>query len=181
MGRNENSKRLAAEFREFESYEATPVPRSLTDSLLAQIRADLNPPATAVFVKVALIHFVVGLVTLAICPQFGLSLTSSHGLMPYLMRFGESVCMLGCGAFYMGSGLLIAALALKPEEVRVLRKNRVLQIATLTILSLGAFICFGGEVVASLGFAWALGALVGGSSLLQLGWMVRRLAVQRAV
>ncbi len=112
------------------------------------------------------------------CPQFGLSLTSSRGLMPYLMEYGESVCMLGCGVLFMGLSFLVASLALRPEEVTVLRRNRVLQISLLALLSLGAFAGFGGEVAPALGMVWALGAIVGGSALLQFGWTIRRAAIR---
>ncbi len=179
MERNENqTKRLRDEFREFCAMEGMAAPKIVTENILEKIRTELNPPAASVFMKLTLIQFFVGLATLAVCPQFGLSLTSSMGLMQYLMKYGEAVCMLGCGALFTGASVLVASFALRPEEVKVLRRNRVLQLTSLATLSLGAFVCLGGEVVATLGLVWVLGAVVGGAGLLQLGWTVRRLAVQ---
>jgi len=178
MGENNFKKRLRNEFNEFIALEGGDVPKGVSESILGHVRTSLNPSSSSVFLKLTLIHFIVGVATLALCPQFGVSLTSSMGLMHYLMQFGESVCMMGCGAVFVGSSLLVASLVLRPEEVKVLRKNRVLQILSLSTLSLALLIGVGGEVVLSFGLAWVLGAILGGTGLLQIGWTIRRAAVQ---
>lgn len=181
MDANEQMKRIKQEYQEFATIERSAVPLALSENILSQVWADLNPSVISVFMKMTMIHFLVGLATLALCPQFGISLTSSMGLMHYLMRFGESVCMLGCGAFFTGSSLLVASLALRPEEVRVLSRTRVLQIVSLATLSLGALIGVGAEVVVSFGLVWVLGAVLGGTGFLQLGWTIRKAAIQGAL
>lgn len=181
MDKNNQIKRLREEFREFTTFDRVPVPKSVSEQILTQVRSDLNPTIASVFLKMTMIHFLVGVATLALCPQFGVSLTSGMGLMTYLMQFGESVCMLGCGAFFTGLSLLVASLALRPEEVSVLCRTRVLQIGSLAALSLGALIGVGGEVVASFGLIWILGAIVGGTGFLQLGWTIRKVAIQGAL
>src|SRR3989344_5034794 len=116
------------DFTEFSAAEPAYVPEPLSNSIVEQVQSDLHPSAFRVFTKTALIHSVVGASTLLICPQFGLSLTGSHGLMHYLMQYGASVCMLGCGALFTAVSLLVAALVLRPEEVRALRERQVLQL-----------------------------------------------------
>ena len=123
---------------------------------------------------------IVRLATLSLCPQFGISLTGGAGLMNYLMGFGDGVCMLGCGAFFTSLSLLVASLGLRPEEVRVLRRQRVLQLGALATLSLGAFAFAGATLETTLALAWMLGAMLGGSCLLQLGWVIRRTAIAGA-
>ena len=149
-------------------------PNDVSNRFLRMIHQDLNPSALKVFGKTSLIHSVVGGFTLLFCPQFGLSYTSSMGLMPYLMKYGEGACMLSCGAVFTSLSLLVTAFLLRPEEVRVLEKNKVLQIGVLSTLSLGAMICLGGEVVFTLALVWMLGALLGGIASLELGWLFRR-------
>jgi hypothetical protein len=103
------------------------------------------------------------------------------GLMPYLIKFGDSICMLGCGALFTGFSFFIASLALRPEEIRVFKQNEILQLVTIASLSLGAFLCVGGEVVASLGLIWIFGALIGGALSLEAGWTLRKNLLRRAV
>jgi hypothetical protein len=166
---------------EFASVDPATLPIGLSDSVTGTILNELRPSALKVFGKITFIQFFVGLVTLLFCPQFGLSLTSSMGLMPYLMKYGESVCMLGCGALFMGASLLSASFLLKPEEVRVLKSQALLQLPLLCTLSLGVLICVGAEIALVLGFVWGVGAVTAGISTLELGWSVRKLSAYRSL
>ena len=179
MERN-NKKSWETEFREFAEAESVSVPEALSAHVLETIHHEMNPAALTVFTKVVFIQAVVGAVSLLFCPQFGVSLTSSLGIMPYLMKFGESVCMLGCGGLFAGLSLLAASLLLKPEEVRSLKQHEVLHLVSLATLSLGAFLCLGGEIVFTLGLVWLLGAVLGGAISLEAGWALRRVVVRRA-
>ena len=163
------------EFKEFMALNSTAQPpRHLTGSIMATVHRDLNPSLWTVFLKLSLIHAIVGGVTLLFCPQFGFSLTSGMGLMGIFMRFGEQACMVGCGAVFMGGSLLAASLLLRPEEVRAIRKKELLQVALLALLSVGAFICVGSGIVASLAVFWILGSVLGGLGTLELGWAFRK-------
>ncbi len=168
------------ELREF--VQAVPVAPSqgLSDSILSRVHRDLHPSFLALFLKLSAIHAIVGGVTLAFCPQFGLGLTAGMGLMGFFMRWGEQACMVGCGAVFMGGSLLIASLVLRPEEVRAIRKTELLQVGMLALLSIGSFVCTGAAVVVSLGLFWILGSIVGGLGTLELGWAFRRQILLRS-
>ena len=168
-----------SEFKEFLEIEAASVPTALSKQVLESIQHRLRPSFWQVLIKLALIQTTAGAVSLLFCPQFGISFTSSHGLMHYLMQYGENVCMVGCGALFTGASLLIASFVLRPEEVRALREHRLLQVTAVTALSLGAFACVGAEIVGGLALVWTLGAVVGGMTTLELGWSVRRLTYGR--
>jgi hypothetical protein len=168
------------DFKEFLAIQPSSVPSALSERVLTQIHQELNPGSLKVFVKVSFIQFAVGLFTLLFCPQFGISFTSGMGLMPYLMKFGEGICMLGCGALFTSLSLIIVSFGLKPEEIRTLKQHEFLQLASLATLSLGAFLCLGGEVVFTLGLVWLIGAVTGGVITLELGWALRRKIAQRA-
>lgn len=161
------------EFAEFAAAEAVPVPTEISETILNKVSSDLHPSGIRVFLKTAALQTVLGFVTLLFCPQFGISLTSSSGIMPYLMKYGDSVCMLGCGAVFTSLSLLAASLLLKPEEVRALKERQVLQLGFLVVLSLFAFMFLGGEVALSVAVAWSLGAIIGGALSLEAGWSVR--------
>jgi hypothetical protein len=177
---NEMKMNWEGDFKEFINSDSLPLPAAVSESVLVAVSADLHPSPWWVFAKLGVIQAGAGLSSLLFCPQFGLSFTSSRGLMPYLMNYGMGVCMLGCGALFASLSFLIAALMLRPEEVRTIRSNRFLQITSLTALSLGAFICSGAAIVASFGFLWAIGAVAGGLATLELGWSVRRWRYQRS-
>lgn len=168
------------EFSEFLMTEPVKVPDGISERILNKIHAELNPSAWKVFSKVSLIHFAVGFVTLLFCPQFGISITSQLGVMPYLMQFGHEVCMLGCGAIFVGFSLFAASLSLKPEEIKVLKMNNFLQMLSLTTLSIGFFIAMGGEIVLTLGLIWMAGAILGGLVSLDIGWALRRQFIFKA-
>lgn len=177
----EKNKRLdwETDFREFLEMEEVAVPQALSARVADPILRKLNPSFWQVFLKLILIQAVAGGVSLLYCPQFGVSFTSSHGLMHYLMQYGETVCMVGCGALFTGASLLVASFALRPEEVRVFREHRLLQMTSIAALSIGAFFCVGGTIVGGLALVWALGAIVGGMVTLELGWSIRRLTYGR--
>jgi hypothetical protein len=180
----ENDKNFSAwqkDYEEFSSASGEAVPVAMSAAISERVRSDLNPSAFRVFGKTAVIHSFVGAATLLFCPQFGVSFTSGMGLMPYLMKYGESVCMLGCGALFTAVSLMVASLVLRPEEVRALKENEILQLATLSTLSLGAISFLGGEIALTLGFVWLLGAILGGALSLEAGWVFRKVTTRRAV
>lgn len=167
-------KEWADEFKSF--MDAAPIapPQNVRENVLNYVHKELNPSSFKVFSKISLIHVVVGFVSLLMCPQFGFSPLGNMGLMSVLMKYGDAVCMLGCGAIFVGGTALISSFALRPEEVRVLRKTKALQFAVLGILSIGAFLCLGAEVLEGLTLIWMLGSLVGGLLSLEIGWAIRK-------
>lgn len=162
------------EFQEFMSAEPITPPENLTQQILARVHSDLNPSAWAVFLKLALIHSVVGTITLLFCPQFGFSLLGGMGLMSLFMKWGEQACMLGCGAVFMASSFIVASITLRIEELRVIRKTELLQASALGLLSLGVFLCAGLGVVVGLGLFWLVGSVLGGILSLEIAWAIRR-------
>lgn len=168
-------------FSEFSDAEPVPVPGSVSGPVLGRIRHELNPSAVLIFTKAALIHAIVGAITMLACPQFGFSFSGSHGILHYLMQYGESVCMLACGAIFTSFSLLVASFVLRPEEIRAFRENQVLQLASLSTLSIGVFLCAGASIVFTLGLVWALGAIVGGAVSLEAGWAYRKFSMRRGL
>jgi len=162
------------DFQEFMNSESLEPPKAVTENIFAVVHRDLNPPAMKVFAKLALLHALVGTLTLFLCPQFGVSLSGGIGFMQYFMKLGNHACMLACGIIFMSASLLIASLVLRPEEVRVIRKTRLLSLGTLGLLSLGGFLCLEGtQVIEILALIWLFGTVMGGIIGLALGWRIR--------
>lgn len=161
------------ELLEFLSSQPAEVPESLSRSILSSVQVDLHPSAFKVFGKVFLFQVVVGFITLLFCPQFGFSMTASMGIMPYLMKLGEHICMFGCGVFFTSLNFLVASFLLRPEEARVLRQREILYVASVTALALGFFICFGEKIIFTFGLVWLCGAIFGGLVTFETGWWIR--------
>jgi hypothetical protein len=140
---------------------------------LDRVHNDLNPTMVNVLKKLILIQLGSGLLTLLFCPQLGVGFTSNMGLMSILMSYGETYCMAGCGALFLGIGSLIAALLLRPEEVRVLRQTQLMQFPILSFLALSVFICFGAPVITVLGLAWLAGSVIGAIATFNVARVVR--------
>jgi hypothetical protein len=163
------------EYVEFLTTEPITPPAGLSKWILSRVRAGLTPSAWKVFGKLSMVHFFVGLVTLAICPQFGFRVFGDGvGLMSYFQALGHYGCMIACGAFFLGLSIAVASIVLRPEEVRVLRRTELLQIAAMISLSLGVFIMAGAEIVVGFGLAWVAGSFLGGIAAIELVWAYRK-------
>ena len=165
---------LGNDFEAFLTAEESKPPEVLTEALFTQIRQDLNPSAWKVFSRISAIHTVAGALSLVfVCPQFGISPLGHTALMEWFMQFGHEVCMIACGSVFMGGSALAMSFLLTTEEVRVIRRTRLVQLGTLALLSIGAFLCVGAGIVVSLALFWILGSLAGGWATLELGLALR--------
>lgn len=157
------------DFNKFINCESAHVPESLSESIIARVRKDLNPSGLRVFAKLFSIHVIVGTLSLAICNQFGLSpFNSGFSLSDYFMTFGHSVCMFLCGVLFAGLTIVAAKLFLRPEELKVLKKNAILEVFGLSGISLGVFAALGAEIAFAIGTLWFIGSMIGGLGLTML-------------
>lgn len=165
---------LDVEFKEFLSLRPEFPNRTLSTRVRERISHDLNPHALTVFAKVSLVHFTFAIFTLSICPQLGVrTFGEGMGLMHYFMGLGTYGCMAACGAFFLGTSLLGAALVLRPEEIRVLRSRREVGLGSLALLSVGVLALVGTESDPLLFAAWVVGAVLGAALILEAGWQLR--------
>jgi len=163
------------EYQEFLKNDETKPPAAISENIFRTIYHDLHPNAWEVFAKLSLIHVVSALVTLSICPQFGIRIFGNGmGLMHYFMHFGPFVCAIFCGSFFVGTTMIIANIWLTAEELGTLRKQRFLQLTALLLLSLGAFIMADADILFGFTAFWLFGSLVSGISMMELGWRIRR-------
>ena len=165
------------EYRLFlDSPRRTP-PREFSSDIKKAVSTELNPAYLLVLSKLFAIHFVSGTVTLLFCPQFGIAIhAQSESLYGVFRWLGEYGCMIACGAFFLGATGFFAALLLKIQEVRVIRKSRGLQWTALAFVSIGCFFAFQEQEMAIPGgllAAWTLGAFAGGSSVFGVGYLIR--------
>lgn len=165
---------LQTEFNEFVDSPPQEVPSYLKRKILSEVELALNPSKSQVFSKLFIVVLVVGLLNLTLCPQFGIGPIRHSGLMHFFMSFGEYGCRIACGLFFLGSGVFIASLLLKPEDIKVIRSSRLLFISSLSAIFLTAFVALGGDIYFEAAFFWLLGTVLGGLSSIEIGWAIRR-------
>jgi hypothetical protein len=66
-------------------------------------------------------------ISLAFCPQFGLSFfVDGHGFTHQLRMIGDWACALFCGSLFLSAGTMIALLSMKGEELSWILKRKKL-------------------------------------------------------
>jgi hypothetical protein len=143
----------------------------MSQRILSKVAKDLNPPVWVVFTRLTFLVLAVGTITLRVCPHLGIDLFPGMG--SFFSGLGETICMILCGGIFFGAGALAGSLILRPEEVKIIRHNKVLQLALLAILSVVTYIYLGDSIVATLGFAWIAGSTLSGLATLEIGWYIR--------
>jgi len=163
-----------SDYAEFLSANEVSPPHHLTEELLEQVETVLSPSPFFVLGRLGVVVFVVGLLNLVLCPQFGVGFVKESGLFELFMRFGHHACKVFCGAFFLGSGLLLSTFILKIEDLKVLRQHRFLQVSAISSVALVLFVAAGGSVYFTAAVYWFVGALLGGITCLEVGFKLRR-------
>lgn len=91
------------------------VPTHLAQKVLSRAAIELSPRATLVRFYAAML--LGALLTLLICPQFGVGpVGGGHGISHWVMPYGAFVCGVFCSAIFVGSGTLGAVLVLNRAQ-----------------------------------------------------------------
>lgn len=177
MSNNESNKEWQSEFNSFMEGESTVPPIRVKELVQGQIFRELNPAPWLINLKMVMVMLVTLPLNLFLCPQFGMGFLEASGfrsvVMPYIMIFGIYGCMALCGAIFIGTTTLIASFMFRPEDVRTIRNQKLLQFTFLSLLALGSFVCFGADVFFSTGAVWLFGAILGGVASLEVGWRLK--------
>ncbi len=127
---------MKREFDEFMSSRQSP-PIELSQKVMAHVEGDLAPSLSQALPRFVSVYFASGLLTLSICPQFGIGpLGGGHGIAHYFMEVGLWACALFCGSFFLGVGALTSSLFLTKPELAVLRKSSIWLVPTLSAFTL---------------------------------------------
>ena len=146
------------------------IPKKLNEKILKEIKTRLNPDLKILFLKLFVIHLITALLTLSICPQYGLSVFKiSFNLMDTFMKIGPLFCDFACGTFFTSTSILTAFFILSRDELRVLRHKIFLATLTILLPSFGFLIMFNPELFFQFSLLWALGSVFGIVLSLDLG------------
>lgn len=150
--------------KDFQSFaeDRSPAGSSFVLNKINVTLAQELPSAWKVATKLGFAHAVGTALTMASCSQFGLTLfNTGHDLMHTFMDVSPLFCHSLCGAYYLAVTFLLARFFLNREEWLVLLRTRVLSIASVALVSLGAFSAISHEVTWESAVLWLFGASLG--------------------
>lgn len=151
--------------REFAAFVEAPPERpgpAVDAAVLRRVASDLRPSPWKIRARLGWAQAAGGLLTLAVCPQFGVGfgghlalLHDLHGLLPPVLFH------LLCGLLFVSLGAVFGGLLLRPAELRVLGRTPWGFFAGYAVLAYAVLVAGGGEVFAAASLAWPFGALLG--------------------
>ncbi|WP_127716815.1 hypothetical protein [Halobacteriovorax sp. HLS] len=149
------------DFKKFVTHEKDKTPRELKEDVCTQITTKLNPSHALIYSKLLTSQLFFGVISLTFCPQFELSLTNNYDLFHYFHRtFGAHICMILCGAVFMGAGAILSSLLLSITEIKKIYQSRFLYFTSLTGIFISLFFVYGVEIYLKMASLWAIGSIV---------------------
>ena len=163
------------EFKDFTNSTNKIDSKKIDHTVFDLIQSEMNPSHQIVFTKILLIQSFVGVITLLFCPQFDFSLTGNYDLFHFFHRtFGHHICMMVCGALFVGSGAIFASYILTLTELRKIRESQFLYYLSLSGLFIFSFLIIGADVYLEIAALWSIGALIGGLLMIEINSLIRQ-------
>lgn len=73
--------------------------------------------AKSIVMRFLAFQIIGALFSMSVCPQFGLGLVEGHGITHYFRIIGDWACAAFCGSLFLSSGLVVAFIGMKGEEL----------------------------------------------------------------
>lgn len=102
------------DFLEFITQSEIP-PKSLSLSVKQDILLSFHKKA--IIAKFIFFQILGAALTLSFCPQFGIGLVDGHSITHFFRLLGDWVCASFCGSLFLSSGMLVAYLGMKGDEL----------------------------------------------------------------
>lgn len=162
MKQPENEHKIFQEFADFLETEQKAPGKHLDAAVLGRVSNDLSPVLWKVYAKFTLIEATAGLLTLTICPQFGLGF-GPHNQFLHTLHSSTSpvVFYLLCGLFFVIFGAALGGLILNRAEISAIGSSKYLYFAIYSVLAYLIIVALGPEAFVVSSLVWILGALLG--------------------
>ena len=162
MKKTDSEQEILRQFAEFIDADPTVPSKGTDEVVLRMVAKDLMPALEKIFAKLALVEMAAGLVTLTLCPQFGLGLGVHNEFLHRLhAATSPAVFYLFCGVLFMSLGAAIGGLVLTRHEIRAISQTRNRYFALYSLLAYVILVTLGPEVFVASSLTWILGAMVG--------------------
>lgn len=178
MRNSSQERELLREFAEFVEAVPTAPGSSLDADILQRVAADLRPPRWTIFTRLGLAQTAGGLLTLSVCPQFGLGAGTHQALLHDLhSALPPAAFYFACGLFFVSLGAIFGGLLLKRAELRVLGRTPWSFYLGFGALAYTLLMILGSEAFMAASLAWIAGAVVGnGLGFAVTAWLRQRSA-----
>jgi hypothetical protein len=150
------------EFSDFVQAEPVAPSKGIDDAVTKMVVNDLKPTSMKVYGKFALIEVFSGLLTLTLCPQFGLGFNRHNEFLHSLHTMTTpAIFYLFCGIFFVFVGAGVGGLVLARAEIRIFGSNKFIFFTLYSVLAYLMLVTLGTEVFVLSSLAWILGAFLG--------------------
>lgn len=162
MKDSSHERELLREFAEFVEAAPTAPGPTIDAVVLQRVAVDLRPPRWTVFTRLTVAQAAGGLLTLSVCPQFGLGAGTHQAFLHDLhVVLPPPVFFFACGLFFVGLGAIFGALLLRRAELRILGRAPWPFFLGFAALAYAILMTLGSEVFITASLAWIAGAVLG--------------------
>jgi hypothetical protein len=170
---------FSKDFTDFSKTVPVDPPEDFNLLISRDIHKNLRKDKISAIASVSLIHIVVGIFIIAICPQFDFQIIPNFaGLLTIFMKFGHNMCMFLCGSLFLSSSIVVSAFLLPQTYRRYLYSIRYYKITGLTLGSLVIFALISAVPITFSTILWVCGAILSGHLTSKL--YIHRFEVSRA-
>jgi hypothetical protein len=162
MKKNDTEKELVRQFSDFIECDTMAPSSNIDQAVLRRVAKDLKPAAWKVFAKLTLVEAAAGLVTLTICPQFGLGFGRDNGYLHQLHASTfPALFYLLCGMLFVTLGAALGGLVLNRHEIRAVSQTSNLYFAGYSLAAYIILVTLGPQLFVPATLTWVLGAMLG--------------------
>lgn len=162
MTEHNNEQQLEQEFAEFVATEPLAPATALDEMIIKRVARDLRPVWWKIWGKITLVEVAAGLLTLTLCPQFGLGF-GQHNEFLHALHSATSlpVFYLLCGLIFVSFGAALGGLVLPHAAIRTFGRQKYLYFTLYTLLAYLTLVTLGSEAFILSSLVWMVGGLLG--------------------
>jgi hypothetical protein len=172
MRKTDSEQEMLRQFAEFIDADPTAPSKGMDEAVLRIVSKDLRPAPWKVFAKLTLVEVTAGLVTLTLCPQFGLGFGTHNEFLHRLhAATSPAIFYFLCGVLFVTIGAALGGLVLTRHEIRAVSHTRNRYFAVYSVLAYMTLVTLGPEVFVAGSLIWIVGAMLG--NVLAYGAVIR--------
>jgi len=162
MKKTDSEQEMLRQFAKFIDADPAAPSRGTDEVVLRMVAQDLRPALGKIFAKLTLVQVAAGLVTLTLCPQFGLGFGAHNEFLHRLHAATSPASFyLFCGVLFVTLGAVLGGLVLTRPEIRAVSQTRNRYFALYSLLAYVTLVALGPEVFVASSLTWIVGAMFG--------------------
>ncbi len=178
MIEHNNEQQIAQEFAEFIATTPIPPASALDEIIIKRVERDLRPVWWQIWSKLTLVQVVAGLLTLSLCPQFGLGFGLHNEFLHTLhVTTTSPIFYLLCGLLFVSAGATLAGLILPRAAIRAFSQQKYLFFTLYTVLAYITLVTLGSEAFILSSLAWMVGGWLGNLMMFSVVTRLRLLQI----